>query len=112
MVVFLDACYSARRGADFSSSARRASHPGRPVPRAADALEGARHHQRPHAPRRCRIELPELGHGIFTYYLVEGLKGARPQKKDGIVTVQELYEYLEQQVAKKSRSVGATSTPS
>jgi len=57
------------------------------------------------------IELPELGHGIFTYYLVEGLKGAADLNKDGIVTVQELYEYLEQQVAKKSRSVGGNQHP-
>ena len=62
-------------------------------------------------PTEVSIELPELGHGLFTYYLIEGLKGAADLNRDGIVTLQELYEYLEQQVTKKSRSVGATQHP-
>ena len=28
-------------------------------------------------PAEVSIELPELGHGLFTYYLVQGLKGRR-----------------------------------
>jgi len=62
-------------------------------------------------PTEVSIELPELGHGLFTYYLIEGLKGAADLNRDGIVTLQEVYEYLEQQVTKKSRSVGATQHP-
>jgi hypothetical protein len=47
-----------------------------------------------------------------TYTLGEKWVRARPTlTKDGIVTVQELYEYLEQQVAKKSRSVGGNQHP-
>ena len=57
------------------------------------------------------MELPELGHGIFTYYLLQGLNGAADLNKDGIVTVQELYEYVEQQVTQKSRSVGGNQHP-
>src|SRR4029079_16114450 len=56
-------------------------------------------------------ELPELGHGIFTYYLVQGLKGAADGNRDGIVSLQELYEYVEQQVTTKSRSVGGNQHP-
>jgi len=111
MVVFLDACYSgAAGGRTFSSKRTRAStlddqflerltrSKGRAI------ITASR-------PSEVSIELPELGHGIFTYYLVEGLKGAADLNKDGIVTVQELYEYLEQQVATKSRSVGANQHP-
>ena len=57
------------------------------------------------------IELPELGHGIFTYYLVRGLQGTRDLNRDGIVSLQELYEYLEQQVTPKSRPVGGNQHP-
>jgi uncharacterized caspase-like protein len=49
------------------------------------------------------IELPELGHGIFTYYLTEGLRGAGDLKRDGIVSLQEPYEYLEHQVERRRR---------
>ena len=34
------------------------------------------------------------GHGVFTYYLLEGLKGGADYSKDGVVDVDELYRYL------------------
>ena len=42
---------------------------------------------------------------------MQGLKGAAGLNRDGIVTVQELYEYVEQQVTQKSRSVGGNQHP-
>jgi uncharacterized caspase-like protein len=57
------------------------------------------------------VELPELGHGIFTYYLTEGLRGAGDLNRDGIVSLQELYEYVEAQVVRKSRAVGGKQHP-
>ena len=57
------------------------------------------------------LELPELGHGVFTYYRVEGLKGAADANKDGIVTLQELYTYVPDQVTKKSRAAGGNQHP-
>ena len=35
------------------------------------------------------------GHGVFTYYLLRGLKG----EADGIVTIREVYDYLYRKVA-------------
>ena len=55
--------------------------------------------------------MPELGHGIFTYYLTEGLRGAADLNRDGIVSLQELYEYVEQQVTRKSRAIGGNQHP-
>ncbi|MDP1947320.1 MAG: caspase family protein [Nitrospirota bacterium] len=41
-------------------------------------------------------EVQELGHGVFTYTLLEGLKGqADGSPKDGIVTVRELLAFVE-----------------
>jgi hypothetical protein len=35
----------------------------------------------------------DFGHGIFTYYLMEGLNGAADKNNDGKITLTELYEY-------------------
>jgi len=111
MVVFLDACYSgAAGGRTFSSKRTRATNLDDQFLERLTRSKG-RAIITASRPSEVSIELPELGHGIFTYYLVEGLKGAADLNKDGIVTVQELYEYLEQQVAKKSRSVGGNQHP-
>ena len=111
VIAFLDSCYSGTAGGrTFSSKKTRASHlddlflerltrsKGRAI------LTASR-------PAEVSIELPELGHGIFTYFLVQGLKGAADLNRDSIVTLQELYEYVEQQVAQKSRAVGGNQHP-
>ena len=38
------------------------------------------------------------GHGIFTYYVVKGLEGAADESRDGIVTADELAEYVRRNV--------------
>lgn len=43
-------------------------------------------------------EWPEKGHGVFTYYLMEGLKGAAADAR-GEVTMNELGDYVQTQVA-------------
>jgi hypothetical protein len=111
VVVFLDACYSgAAGGRTFASQKTRAAHVddlflerlarsrGRAILTASRSAE-------------VSIELPELGHGVFTHYLVQGLKGTADLDRDGIVTLQELYEYVEQQVTQKSRAVGGNQHP-
>lgn len=39
------------------------------------------------------------GHGVFTHYFMEGLKGAGDQNKNGLVEIRELYEYVYRQVS-------------
>ena len=55
--------------------------------------------------------MPELGHGLFTHFLVQGLRGAADLDRDGIVSLQEVYQYLEQQVSQKSRAMGGNQHP-
>ena len=44
-------------------------------------------------------EVPELGHGVFTYTLLQGIRGAADgSPKDGVVTVGELLSYVENQL--------------
>jgi hypothetical protein len=110
-VVFLDTCYSgAAGGRTFAAARTRASRVddfflerltrsrGRAIVAASRANE-------------VSIELPELGHGVFTYYLVRGLAGAADLDRDGIVVLQELYQYLEYQVAREARAAGGNQHP-
>jgi Caspase domain len=111
VTVFLDACYSgAAGGRTFASTKTRsvsvdeifldrlARSKGRAIVTAS-------------RPTELSIELAELGHGIFTYYLVRGLQGYADNNRDGVVSLQELYEYLAQEVARKSRQVGGNQHP-
>jgi len=43
-------------------------------------------------------ENDELKHGVFTYYLVEGLRGKADADKDGLITVDEVYRYVSEHV--------------
>ena len=38
------------------------------------------------------------GHGVFTYYVLEGLKGRADSNRDRFVSVGELFRYVRQQV--------------
>jgi hypothetical protein len=111
VTVFLDACYSgAAGGRTFASAKTRTVNvddifldrltrsKGRAIVTAS-------------RPSELSIELAELGHGIFTYYLVRGLQGYADNNRDGIVSLQELYEYLAQEVSRKSRQVGGNQHP-
>lgn len=48
------------------------------------------------------------GHGVFTYFLIEGLKGAADSNRDGRVVVGELAPYLSEQVR---RATGSAQCP-
>ena len=48
-------------------------------------------------------EIPELGHGIFTYYLLQGMKGEADFNNDYSVTINELMQYVEDQVKRKTK---------
>lgn len=62
------------------------------------------------------FEDPQLGHGIFTWYLVEGMKGLADRTgigdKDGVVTAGELYRYVLDKVEAHSQNkFGITQSP-
>jgi hypothetical protein len=111
VVLLLDTCYSGTaggrtfarqqvrgRGVSEQFLERLTRSKGRVIMTASGANEVA-------------LELPELGHGIFTYFLLEGLGGKADRNGDGIVTVSELYEYVEEQVERKARETGGRQRP-
>jgi len=111
VVVFLDACYSgAAGGRTFASRRTRATRVDEVF---LDRLTRSKGRAIITASRGSEVslEVPELGHGLFTHYLVQGLRGAADLDRDGIVSLQEVYQYLEQQVAQKSRSIGGNQHP-
>jgi caspase domain-containing protein len=111
VVVFVDACYSgAAGGRTFASKRTRATRVDEVF---LDRLTRSKGRAILTASRGSEVslEVPELGHGLFTHYLVQGLRGAADLDRDGIVSLQELYQYLEQQVSQKSRSIGGNQHP-
>jgi uncharacterized caspase-like protein len=50
-------------------------------------------------------------HGLFTYYLLKGMRGEADADGDGWVTLGELYNYLKPKVGEESRKLGYTQTP-
>jgi hypothetical protein len=52
------------------------------------------------AANEVSVEKDELQHGVFTYYLLEGLRGAADLDRDSMVTVDEAYRYVYEQVPK------------
>jgi hypothetical protein len=113
VVLAMDACYSGAGGGrgfanlppggrdirlrgDFLD--RLIQGKGRAILTAADTNEVA-------------LELPELGHGLFTYYLLEGLKGKADVQGKGYVTLQDTYRYVYDRVARQSRQMGGNQNP-
>lgn len=57
------------------------------------------------------LELPGLGHGLFTHFYIEGLKGEADKNKDKIITIDELYQFVYSSVSKKASHMGSSQTP-
>ena len=44
------------------------------------------------------MERDDMKHGVFTYYLLEGLRGKADLDQDGVITVDEVYRYVSTRV--------------
>jgi Caspase domain len=60
------------------------------------------------AANEVSVERDELQHGVFTFYLLEGLRGAADTDRDGMVTVDEIYRYVSEKVP---RATGQEQNP-
>ncbi|MDD5435499.1 MAG: caspase family protein [Nitrospira sp.] len=54
---------------------------------------------------------PEKRHGLFTYFLLRGLRGEADTDKSGTIMAGELYDYVKSNVNKLSRRNGVEQTP-
>ena len=106
LITFLDSCYSAAT-VNRSNQSRnipteipweKFTGEGRIVISASNGKE-------------LSLELEEYKHGIFTYYLLEGLKGQADRNEDAVIEVEEIWDFVRKQVRDKARSEGNNQTP-
>lgn len=107
LLVFLDCCHAAATAAQ--------KNPTRAVLQTED-LFGAYQGQGRITISSCKadeksVELGDLGHGAFTYYLKKGLCGEADHDHDGVVTADELWDYLRRQVSDAAQRVGNRQSP-
>jgi serine/threonine protein kinase len=105
-VVFLDCCHAGRAFAlrDPAIAFRTGSIESRDLPARRRfiiaACDGS----------QSSIEISDLGHGLFTHHLLEGLKGAA-DSGDGRVEVTELFNYVSDNVTREAQSLGRVQKP-
>lgn len=102
LVVLLDCCYAA------STVKKSLDDPGKLFGDFAGkgrvTIAGAADNQE-------ALEFPDKKSGVFTYYLVQGLRGTADTNSDGVVTFEELWAYLGENVRKAAVKQGGLHDP-
>jgi serine/threonine protein kinase len=57
------------------------------------------------------LEAETLGHGLFTYHLLDGIRGAGDRDGDGRIGVAELFEHVAEAVERDARALGTIQKP-
>lgn len=61
--------------------------------------------------KQAVMESHKVGHGLFTYFLLSGLRGSADLDRDSLVTVNELFTYLSSAVTAETQEHGVVQTP-
>ncbi|MCX6123023.1 MAG: caspase family protein [Ignavibacteriales bacterium] len=104
VVVFSDACHSGAISVNFTTRGLADSEPNLVNQYLADlskTKEGIVIFTAS-AAGEVSQEFPDMGHGAFTFYLLEGLEGKADFNNDYTVTINELMQYVEEQVKRKT----------
>lgn len=56
-------------------------------------------------------ELPELGQGIFSHYLVDGILGAADPLGQGIINIESLFNYARERTLRHAKQLGVEQEP-
>ncbi|MFO1512224.1 MAG: caspase family protein [Verrucomicrobiota bacterium] len=111
-VLLLDSCHSGR-----SESLRTRGRGDQPLPKSVEAFLRRLHKSEGWVVMAaCReSELAhdheKFQHGVFTHYLIEGLSGAADVRRRGIVSVNDLQEYVSEKVISWAQSNKVRQTP-
>ncbi|MGH7355351.1 MAG: caspase family protein, partial [Candidatus Rokuibacteriota bacterium] len=62
-------------------------------------------------PDETSLELESLGHGLFTYFLLEGLDGAAARPGNSYVSITDIYTYVSDRVALFAKNLNQKQTP-
>ena len=57
------------------------------------------------------ISSAEIGHGLFSYFIMRGLEGEADLNKDQKITAQELHAYTSERVSKEAQRKGVQQNP-
>jgi tetratricopeptide (TPR) repeat protein len=106
LIVFLDSCYSAAtvnrgwqtRSLVESDPFKEFKGEGRVVITSSNGKQPS-------------LEVQEFGHGVFTYFLIRGLIGKADQNTDGYIILDEIWDYLNNNVKHTARQYGIHQTP-
>jgi len=112
VMFFIDSCFSGEAGGrTFQNPAYQTRH-GLLTPEFLDQLSGeGRLVVTACDVNELSIETSAMGHGLFTHYLMEGLKGRADKDQDGLVTIHELYDYVYDHVSQHARKLGGSMRP-
>lgn len=62
-------------------------------------------------PDETSLELESLGHGLFTYFLLEGLDGAAARPGNSYVSITDVYDYVSNRVTLFAKNLNQKQTP-
>lgn len=98
LIVFMDSCYSGGLSEKKARDVKIVEDPYEKMAEGEGRLVIAASQ-----PDQRSFEDKNLSHGIFTYHLIEALKGKADLDNDGYVTAMEVYKYLSETVTKTAR---------
>ena len=61
--------------------------------------------------KQLSLEIQEYGHGVFTYFLIQGLIGKADQDLDGYIILDEIWDYVKNNVSNTAKKFGIHQTP-
>lgn len=108
IILFIDSCYSGAGLDAFNYLINAQRYMGRNLSRSVGivVLTAARKNQK-------AAELPDLGHGLFTYYLTKGMRGAADNRpSDKKITAYEVVDFPQRHIPELAKQyVGASQDP-
>lgn len=63
------------------------------------------------SPTQSSVERASLGHGLFTYHMLQGLDGKADADLDGVVTSREIYSYVASKIRDDNEAGGVKQVP-
>ncbi|KAF5418693.1 MAG: hypothetical protein C5S49_01395 [Candidatus Methanogaster sp.] len=100
LIVFMDSCYSGGVSEKKARDVKIGEDPYEKMVEGEGRLVIAASQ-----PDQRSFEDEKLGHGVFTYHLLEALSGDADSDNDGYVTAMEVYKYLSGAVPKTARQL-------
>ncbi|MBI4553591.1 MAG: caspase family protein [Candidatus Latescibacteria bacterium] len=111
VTVILDACFSGRVGRGDQVELLLAGARGIAVEPRRVELGGRVIVLTASSGNQVSSSYPEKSHGVFTYFLLKGLKGDADKDEDSTITVRELYAYVREHVTEQAGRLDREQTP-